>query len=134
VAALRTALNDIADTRDDAGKLIHWRAKYLFIPYEYRWLADELINSTTRPDTANRAKNAFDQDGLTVVSTPYLTDDDAWFLMAEPSKHNVRTYWREKPNVMHDWDFEASAMKVKIRARWKRGWSDWRGVYGSTGA
>ena len=42
-------------------------------------------------------------------------------------KHNVRTYWREKPNVLHDWDFETSSMKVKIRARWKKGVSDWRG-------
>ena len=134
VAALRTALNDIADTRDGAGKLVHWRPKWLLVPYEGRWLADELINSTTRPDTANRAKNAFDQDGLTVISSPYLTDANAFFLMAEPSRHNVRSYWRERPNVLHDWDFESSSMKVKIRARWKRGWSDWRGVYGTAGA
>lgn len=134
VAALRTALNDISDTRDGAGKLIHWRPKWLLVPYESRWLADELVNSTTRSDTADRAKNSFDQDGLTVVSTPYLTDPNAFFLIAEPSKHNVRSYWREKPNVLHDWDFESSSMKVKIRARWKRGWSDWRGVYGTPGA
>ena len=69
-----------------------------------------------------------------MVSTPFLTDANAFFLMAEPSKHNVRTYWREKPNVLHDWDFETSSMKVKIRARWKRGWSEYRGVYGTSGA
>jgi hypothetical protein len=134
VAQLRVGLNDIANTVDDAGKIVHWRAKVLFVSYNQKWLANELIGSTLRADTADNALNAFKDDGLVIVATPYLTDQNAFFLMAEPSKHNVRTYWREKPNVLHDWDFETSSMKVKIRARWKRGWSDWRGVYGTSGA
>ncbi len=134
VAQLRIALNDIANTRDDAGKLVHWRPKVLFVSYNQKWLAMELIGSDLRADTADNATNAFKDDGLVVVSTPYLTDANAFFLMAEQSKHNVRTYWREKPNVLHDWDFETSSMKVKIRARWKRGWADYRGVYGTSGA
>ena len=133
VASIRTALNDIADTVDDAGKLLHWRPSILLVPVELKWLAQELIGSTLRGDTADNAINAFKDDSLRIVSSPHLTDADAWFLMAEPSKHNVRTYWRERPNVLHDWDFETSSMKVKIRARWKRGWSDWRGVYGTPG-
>jgi hypothetical protein len=131
--ALRTALNDWADTVDDAGKLLHIRPKVLLVPYELKWQADELINSVDRSDTSDRAKNAFKQDGLTVVAWPYLTDADAWFLLAEPSEHNVRKYWRERPNVMHDWDFESSSMKVKIRFRFIRGWSDFRGVFGTAG-
>ncbi len=134
VAQLRVALNDIANTRDDAGKLLHWRPKVLLVGYNQKWLAMELLGSELRADTADNAINAFKDDGLTVVATPYLTDPNAFFLMAEPSRHNVRTYWRERPNVLHDWDFETSSMKVKIRARWKRGWSDWRGVYGTSGA
>jgi hypothetical protein len=134
VAQLRVALNDIANTRDDAGKLQHWRPRVLFVSYNQRWLATELLGSELRADTSDNATNAFKGDGLTVIATPYLTDANAFFLLAEPSKHNVRTYWREKPNVLHDWDFETSSMKVKIRARWKRGWSDWRGVYGTSGA
>ncbi len=134
VAQLRVALNDIANTRDDAGKLLHWRPKVLLVGYNQKWLAMELLGSELRADTADNAINAFKDDGLTVVATPYLTDSNAFFLMAEPSRHNVRTYWRERPNVLHDWDFETSSMKVKIRARWKRGWSDWRGVYGTSGA
>ncbi len=134
VAQLRVALNDIAQTRDDAGKLVHWRPRVLFIPYNQKWLAKELLGSDLRADTADNATNAFKEDDLVVVSTPFLTDANAFFLMAEPSKHNVRTYWREKPNVLHDWDFETSSMKVKIRARWKRGWSEYRGVYGTSGA
>ena len=137
VSSYRDALNDIADTVDDAGKLVHWRPEVLLVPYENQWLASELIDSPDRPDTADRAINAFkgrDGGGVTVIAWPYLTDADAWFLLASNAKHNVRSYWREKANVMHDWDFESSSMKVKIRARWRRGWSEWRGVYASPGA
>lgn len=134
VAQLRVALNDIANTVDDAGKIVHWRPKVLLVSYNQKWLAMELLGSELRADTADNATNAFKDDGLVVVATPYLTDTNAFYLLSEPSKHNVRTYWRERPNVLHDWDFETSSMKVKIRSRWKRGWSDWRGVYGTSGS
>ena len=134
VAQLRTGLNDISQTKDDAGKLVHWRPRVLLIPYNAKWLAMELIGSELRADTADNALNAFKDDGIKVVAWPYLTDANDFFLLAEPSKHQVRTYWRERPNVLHDWDFETSSMKIKIRARWKRGWSDYRGVYGTSGA
>ncbi len=133
-AALREALNICGDTVDDAGKLVHWAPKILLVPRELSWLAKELIHSTDRSDTADRATNVFKDDSLTVVSWQYLTDPDAWFLLDDPGKHNIRTYWRERPNVMHDFDFESTAMKEKIRARWKRGWSDYRRTFGSVGA
>lgn len=137
VSSLRDALNDIADTQDDAGKLIHWRPDILLVPYENQWLASELLESSGRADTAENATNAFKtrSDGrLRIVAWPYLTDPDAWFLLASQSVHNIRSYWRERPNTMHDWDFESSSMKVKVRARWIRSWSDWRGSYASSGA
>lgn len=134
VAAIREAINICGDTVDDAGKLVHWRPRVLLVPTELSWLAKELVQSTDRPDTSDRAINAFRDDNLVVVAWPYLTDADAWFLLDEPSKINIRTYWRERPNVMHDFDFESTSMKEKIRARWKRGWSDYRRTFGSAGA
>lgn len=133
-SSLRSALNDIADTVDDGGKLVHWRPKILLVPYELKWTADELLNSVDRSDTPDRAKNAFRGDGLRVVSWPYLTDPDAWFLLGEGDDIEVRKYWRQRPTTMHDWDFESSSAKMKIRFRFVRGWSDWRGTYGTTGA
>jgi hypothetical protein len=134
VQSMRDLMNVIADTVDDAGKLLHWRAKTLLLPYELGWLGKELVRSTDRSDTSNRATNAFKDDDLNVVIWPYLTDQDAWFLLAGPDDMNVRSYWREKANIMHDWSFETSSMMVKVRARWVRGWSDYKGVAGSAGA
>ncbi len=134
VQSMRDLLNVIADTVDDAGKLLHWRPKTLLVPQELSWLAKELVRSTERPDTSARAINAFRDDDLNVIVWPYLTDPDAWFLLAAPGDMNIRSYWREKPNVLHDWSFESSSMKVKIRGRWIRGWSDYKGVAASPGA
>src|SRR3990172_8526664 len=100
VAGLRDALNVIGDTVDAAGKLIHWRPRILLVPTELSWLAKELVQSTDRPDTADRAINAFKDDNLVVIAWPYLTAADDWFLAAEPSKHNVRTYWRGPPSSL----------------------------------
>ena len=134
VQSMRDLLNVIADTTDDAGKLLHWRPRTLLVPTELSWLAKELVRSTERPDTSDRAINAFRDDDLNVIVWPYLTDPDAWFLLDSPDNINVRSYWREKQNLLHDWSFESSSMKVKIRARWIRGWSDYKGVAGSPGA
>lgn len=134
VQSMRDLLNVIADTVDDAGKLVHWRPKTLLVPQELSWLAKELVRSTERPDTADRAINAFRDDDLNVIVWPYLTDPDAWFLLGDAQTMNIRSYWREKVNFMHDWSFESSSMKVKARARWIRGWSDYKGVAGSPGA
>src|SRR3989304_5010438 len=84
VSSLRDALNDIAGTVADAGKLLHWRPRYLLVPYELQWLASELMGSPGNPESANRTVNAFKEceDGrLDVIAWPYLTDADAWFLL-----------------------------------------------------
>jgi len=133
-AGIREALNICGDTVDDAGKLTPWSPKILLVPRELSWLAKELIHSTDRSDTSDRATNVFKDDQLTVISWQYLTDADAWFLLDAPGKHNIRSYWRERPNTIHDFDFDATAMKVQIRGRWKRGWSDYRRTWGSAGA
>lgn len=134
VQSLRDMLNAIGDMTDDAGKLISWTPGKLLVPMELSWLAEELLGSPDRPDTSDRAINAFRTNKLSWVATPYLTDPDAFFLLAPPMQHQVRTYWRERPNVMHDWDFSSSSMLIKIRARWIRGWSNYIGVFGTAGA
>ena len=134
VQSMRDLMNVIADTTDDSGKLLHWRAKILLVPYELSWLAKELVRSTGKPGTDTNDINAFQDDDLRVVAWPYLTDPDAWFLLDEPANHNLRSYTREAPNVLHDWAFISSTMLCKIRGRWVRGWSDYKRVAGSAGA
>jgi len=54
-SGIREALNICGDTVDDAGKLTPWAPKILLVSRELSWLAKELVQSTDRPDTADRA-------------------------------------------------------------------------------
>jgi phage major head subunit gpT-like protein len=73
------------------------------------------------------------QGWVRVVASPYLTDNDAWFLIAEPSELDVRFWWRKTPDT-RTWDDEdAGAVIHKISQRHSVGFGDWRGVYGSPG-
>ena len=134
VTSLRQALNDLEDTVDERGLLVNVMPRYLLVPNELIWDAEELLKSSLRPDTANNPINAFQIKNLDYMVWNYLTDADAWFLVSDKPDHSLMFYEREPVNVSSDYDFEADASKTKIRCRFSVGWSDWRGVFGSPGA
>jgi hypothetical protein len=68
------------------GTYINIRPKFLVCAPENKRYAMELTMSQLKADTNNNNINALSQDGLTVVSSPYLTDQDAWFIMAQPEE------------------------------------------------
>ena len=69
-----------------------------------------------------------------VVFSRYLTDTDRWFLLSEKSKHSLNLAVRVRPEFDMDDDFYTMNVLARGYARIQSGWSDWRGVYGSTGA
>jgi phage major head subunit gpT-like protein len=73
------------------------------------------------------------QGMVRIVSSPYLTDTDAWFLLGPPSEIDVRFYWRKRPDTMTWDDNDVGATIHKISQRHSVGFGDWRGTYGSTG-
>lgn len=71
---------------------------------------------------------------VSIVSSPYLTDLDAWFLLGPESEIDVRFYWRMRPDTKTWDDDDADATIHKIKQRHGTGFGDWRGTYGSPGA
>lgn len=71
---------------------------------------------------------------VTIASSPYLTDLDAWFLLARPEEVDIRFYWRRKPDTRTWDDDDAEGTIHKISQRHSVGFADWIGTYGSTGA
>ena len=133
VTSLRQALDDMEDTVDERGLLINVVPEYLLVPNELIWDAEELLKSSLRPDTSDNPINAFQIKNLDYMVWNYLTDPDAWFLLAAKNDHNLKFYEREPVNVSSDYDFEADASKTKTRCRFSHGWSDWRGTFASPG-
>lgn len=105
-----------------------------------RWNVTEILKSQTRSDTANRVSiNAF-QDGTETGTAieplvwPYLTDPDAWFLVAPAS--DTETMWldRKAPYTKSDFVEKNETGYVYMRYRADFGFFGWRGVYGTPGA
>jgi len=139
ISSLEIALTDFRRMKDPSAKKIRVRPRRLIIPPELEFAATEILKSPTRSDTANRSINAFqNRSGMPGFEDAfvwdYLTDPDAWFIQAEPEDTELRFYWREKPNTVHEVDFDSRSIKTAMWYRCSSGWSSFYGVYGTPGA
>lgn len=102
-----------------------------------RFVIAEILNSADRSDTPNRATNAFkySNGGLPRdIVWNYLTDTDAWFLVAPPEDAQLIVVWNRKPYTRYGFDFDTETGKVAMRYSLDVGWSDFYGTYGTPGA
>lgn len=134
VAQLESALNKFDQMKDERNLLIETSPDKIVIPVQLRWLAHEILRSELRSDTTDNAVNAFNQIGLDIVMSKYLTDTDAWFLSVPNTQHRILVYWRMEPVADHTLDFDTGNMKTKMTLRFSQGAADWRGFWGSRGA
>ena len=63
----------------------------------------------------------------------YLTDTDAWFMLAEKSDHFLLLYDREPFWTDYEYDFDTKDYKISGMYAQSSGWADPRGVFGSPG-
>lgn len=134
VTALQAAMEHFMDMENERGLKIDMNPQLVVVRPEYFWLVNEILGSEFKPFTANNEINVLRSQGLTPFIYRYLTDTDAWFVLAEKSMHKLIFNWRRKP--MFEDDFEKKPSKAFFMAteRFSQGASDWRGIYGSTGA
>lgn len=132
-AALEAAWAAYQSQIDDRGMPIDMQPARLLVHPDQVLFARRLIETTGYPGGNNNDINPI-QGMFTIVSSPYITDRDAWFLLAAPDEVDVRFYWRRKPDT-RTWDDDDSEGTIhKISQRHSTGFADWRGVYGSPGA
>lgn len=139
ITSIELALTDFRRMKDPSGKKIRVRPQQLIVPPELEFAAAEIMYAKERSDTANHTPNAFlNRDGMPnfnkMTVWDYLTDPDAWFISATPEDTELRFYWREKFNTVHDVDFDSRSIKTAGWYRMSYGWSSFYGVYGSPGA
>jgi len=136
--SLAAAIGDFESVFVGDSNIIHvYQPKYLVVPSGLRMYAKELVGSELKPDTADNNMNSIKGEGLTVVSSPYLTDTDAWFLCADPSVTGLRIIARkpiETKAAGGDAGFDTDVIKYKARFREQVGAFHPMGVFGSAGA
>jgi phage major head subunit gpT-like protein len=131
-ASLQDALETLEGCLDEKGLNIALRAKTLVVPIQEQWTAFELTKSEYKPGTADNEVNAVLAKGLGTEVNHYLTDSDAWFVLAEG--HKLNFFNRRPLSFFKGNDFDSQDAKFQGSMRFSVGWSDWRGVTGSAGA
>lgn len=139
VASLELALTDFRTMVDPSGKKIRLQPRRLIIPPQLEFVASEMLKGTMRSDTANHTINAFKHRvGMAsfddVIVWEYLSDPDAWFVMADKEDCEQRFYWRERPSTVHDVHFNSRTVRTAMWMRYSYGYSNFYGAYGTPGA
>lgn len=133
-AALEAAWANFQTQLDDRGMPIMSAPATLLVHPSQELQARRLVGSPTYPGQNNSADPNPLQNWVRVVSSVFLTDQDAWFLLAAPSEVDIRFYWAMRPDTKTWDDDDADGTIHKIKQMHSTGFGDWRNTYGSPGA
>lgn len=113
--SLQTAIDNFEMTKDESGRYLTIKARYIVCNPSNAWKAKELLNSAYDPESANNAINAIKDRNLQLIVSPYYTDTDAFTLMAEPPNElsGIIAFNRRKVTFASDGDFETGDSKFK---------------------
>ena len=128
---LETALLSMRATTDDKGQKILVRPDTLLVPPALEKEANIMMKSTGRTSTNYNEINPY-QGRLNIMVWDYIDNTQAWFIL-DSGLHQLNFFWRVKPEFAQDESFDTDAALYKTRCRFSVGFSDWRGVWGSTG-
>jgi len=120
----------------DSGIIYHLKPKTLLVHSNSRRYAHELIGSELKPDSMENNMNSLKGEGLSVISSPHLTDTDAWFLLATPVETGLRIISRkpiETKAAGPDVGFASDSIYYKSRYREVVGALHAYGAYGNSG-
>lgn len=130
-ANLKLGMTLMTKQIDQAGLKIQAEANNLIIPPELEWTAMTLMQSVLLPGSPNNDKNVI-KSRLRIIIMSYLTSTTAWFLQ-DNSLSELNFFWRVKPEFKGDEQFTSMVARYRGYERFSVGYSDYRGLVGSTG-
>lgn len=135
-AAIEDLTIQIMDSVDSRGLRFNNKPQCLLVSNSDTYEAHRIVKSVLQNDSANNATNAIRDRGVFpdgIITNPYFTDSDAWFIMTDCA--DGLTHFTRMPMTFDkDNDFDTKNLKASSIARWSQGWSNWRALYGSGGA
>jgi len=136
--SLETALIDLqTETKDEAGHLVApINSLTLYIPPALEFVAERILKSTLRPGVADNDVNALKRRTWNIVINPYLTDTDAWFVLASNKNQHGFTSYTRVPMSMKPRQIDSRTGNLLYPIRFRRSWGVkmWQGAFGSVGA
>jgi len=135
-ASLEDILVQIRKAVDDRGIPIALKAVDVIIPPELEYVVCRLLDSNMRPGTADNDVNAINKKGIfgkEPIVVTRLTDPDAWFIKTD-ANDGLKMFQRKGVQNKTEQDFNTGNYRFKSRERYSFGWTDWRGLFGSSGS
>jgi Mu-like prophage major head subunit gpT len=134
----QAALDAFNTMVDDRGRPLVLVPSLLICDPTFMWAAKEVLGSEYKPYTANNEINPLNMEGVDYLASRYLTNSRSWFLLCPPKQqrkggHDMKFFWRTRPETSDADEFQTGDAMFKIFARYSKGFSEFRGVYGSSG-
>jgi len=131
--ALQAALLTWEQWEDANGIPMLYTPKYVISGPAQRDIITRTLGSTQYPGTNDNDINSIRTWELEKMILHYLTDDDAWFIMAPLGDTFLKWFWRVKP-AFRGWDDpETGNARYTVRFRASCGFTHWPGIWGTTG-
>lgn len=155
--SLKAAFEYFDNLVDEAGFPLMIKPNKLLITNNQKWVANDLLKATGRvwdygtPASGYTTVAAGDTvapgmgpglnglnpssgivDGWSVQTSRFLTDDDAWFLLAP--EHGFTFYWKKQPKISSSDSFGTGSKLYKVTTRFAPTVWDYKPSYGSAGA
>lgn len=131
-ANLEAAIKVLDAMVDDRGFPIKKTGMKLIVPLALRFTAERILGTDRKLGSSNWDINMMALQGLQLVVSPYLTDDDDWFVQA--SDHDMNWYNREGLRTWVDTDDNRGITEQGATFRSAVGAGDPRGIVKSVNA
>ena len=124
-----TALVAAENQQNNRQYRVQKKIRMLWIPPVLEKNGREILFSPDRPDTANRAINAYANSGRSIELVPwqYLTDVDAWYMQL--TGRGLTFFWRRKTRFAREKEFQTGDMMCKADQRFSAEIDDSQGWY-----
>lgn len=144
-AALESAMVQMSKWTDDRGLRINVQADRLIVPTDEQFEAARVLNSPYQTGISPGGTSGGGLHEISAIYTMgylpggfsvnhYLTDPNAWFIRSNMTKDGMKHFERRGQEFGIDNDFETENAKYKATERYAFGWSDWRAIWGTSGA
>src|SRR3990167_11456661 len=133
VTSLTQALIDWqTQTKVEAGQLLAPASDLvLFVPPDLEFAAGRILNSAGLPGSADNDRNPIkSRRNWTLIVSPYLTDEDAWFVLSSDKKSHGITSYTRVPISMEPAMTDPRTRNRMYPVRFRRSWgaSFWQGT------
>ena len=134
--SLENALISISTFVDDRNMILALQGTKLIVPPQLQFVADRLLETPGRVETADNDINAIRNMGLLpqgYAVNHFLTDTDAFFVLTDVPD-GFKHFERSPIATSMEGDFNTGNVRYKARERYSFGFSNPRAVFASQGA